>query len=141
MKMGVGIFIKRGEQILIGRRAKEDLFALPGGWIESKEFVYEAAIREVKEETGLDITFGPYITTIDHSYILAVTEGKWFDADQITFWVLAQYLEGEAVVKEPEKCLYWKWKYPTDVMSDIIPQYLWTPKDLWRRILKPYFRI
>ena len=45
--VGIGIFIvdpKDGE-ILLGKR-KEDLFGLPGGWLEKFEEFEEAASRE-----------------------------------------------------------------------------------------------
>lgn len=44
------------EQILLLRRFKEpfkDQWSLPGGKIEHGEFIDQAAIREIKEETGL----------------------------------------------------------------------------------------
>ncbi|MEM2933343.1 MAG: NUDIX hydrolase [Methanocellales archaeon] len=43
------VFIKRGNEPYRGR------YALPGGFVEAGERVEEAAIREAREETGLDI--------------------------------------------------------------------------------------
>lgn len=55
---GVGILIEmEGGVVLIkrGGQVKPGLWALPSGYIEADESVEEAALREAREETGLDI--------------------------------------------------------------------------------------
>lgn len=49
--------IEDGSRILLQNRVKEDWkgYTLPGGHVEAGEFFTDAVIREVKEETGLDI--------------------------------------------------------------------------------------
>jgi 8-oxo-dGTP pyrophosphatase MutT (NUDIX family) len=56
VKVGVGVTIldDRG-RILLEKRSDNGTWGLPGGGIEPGESVYETALREVKEETGLDI--------------------------------------------------------------------------------------
>ena len=44
----------RGE-ILLQKRSDNGLWALPGGAMDIGEFIRETVIREVKEETGLDV--------------------------------------------------------------------------------------
>lgn len=49
--------IYKGDKILLQNRIKEDWkgYTLPGGHIEPGESFVDAVIREMKEETGLDI--------------------------------------------------------------------------------------
>ncbi|OED30760.1 NUDIX hydrolase [Methanosphaera sp. WGK6] len=51
------IIIKNNETVLIKRlnNPYKDYWALPGGFVEYGEKVEDAAIRETKEETGLDV--------------------------------------------------------------------------------------
>ena len=50
------IIIELGGQILLIERLHEPLgYALPGGFVDVGETVEAAAIREAKEETGLDV--------------------------------------------------------------------------------------
>ena len=52
----VDIIIHRDDQIvLVKRRNPPYGWALPGGFVDEGEWVENAAIREAKEETGLDV--------------------------------------------------------------------------------------
>ncbi|MGH9121546.1 MAG: NUDIX domain-containing protein [Acidimicrobiales bacterium] len=42
-------------RILLERRVDNDLWALPGGVMEPGEMIAETAVREVREETGLEV--------------------------------------------------------------------------------------
>ncbi|WP_018392587.1 NUDIX domain-containing protein [Bacillus sp. 37MA] len=56
LKAGVAVIILNEEnQVLLQKRADVKLWGIPSGHIEIGETVSEAAIREVKEETNLDI--------------------------------------------------------------------------------------
>jgi ADP-ribose pyrophosphatase YjhB (NUDIX family) len=48
------IFDERG-RVLLSHRRDIDAWNLPGGGVESGELPTEAAVRETKEETGLDV--------------------------------------------------------------------------------------
>ena len=53
-----GVVVRRGGSVVLVKRKKppyEGYWALPGGLVEYGETVEEAVVREVKEETGLDV--------------------------------------------------------------------------------------
>jgi 8-oxo-dGTP diphosphatase len=52
------LILYEGKLVLIKRKNPPymDQFALPGGFVEVGETIEAAAVREAKEETGLDIT-------------------------------------------------------------------------------------
>jgi ADP-ribose pyrophosphatase YjhB (NUDIX family) len=55
----VDVVIEREGKILLIRRRYEPLgWALPGGFVDPGEKVGAAAVREAKEETGLDVRLG-----------------------------------------------------------------------------------
>ncbi len=56
VRLGVAVVIhdERG-RILLEKRSDSSLWGFPGGRIEPGESVTEAAVREVREETGLDV--------------------------------------------------------------------------------------
>lgn len=65
--VSVNIIIRDGDKVLMIDRRDGLGFGLPGGFLGLKESVEAAAIREVKEETGLDIRL---------SKILAIYSGR-----------------------------------------------------------------
>jgi ADP-ribose pyrophosphatase YjhB (NUDIX family) len=56
--MGVGAVVVQNGQVLLVRRGREPLkghWSLPGGLIEVGESLHEGVVREVREETGLEV--------------------------------------------------------------------------------------
>ena len=54
-KFSLALITDTKGRILLGKRIDNSKFTLPGGHIEPNETPAEAVVREVKEETGLDI--------------------------------------------------------------------------------------
>jgi 8-oxo-dGTP diphosphatase len=66
--VGVGAVIVDGDRVVLVKRAHEPLkgeWSLPGGSVEVGETLAEAVIREVREETGLEVRVGPLLDVFD----------------------------------------------------------------------------
>ncbi|KAI3976849.1 hypothetical protein MKX01_008707 [Papaver californicum] len=108
-KVGVGVFIIKGNKTLMGRRRSsigDSTFALPGGHLEFGESFEECALREVKEETGLDINNIEFVTITNNivldepkpsHYVIILMRAKLVDSQQ------------EPQNLEPNKCDGWHW--------------------------------
>lgn len=61
------VVIVDGDRVLLMHRRKkgEDYYVVPGGGIEAGETPEEAAVREAKEETGLDVTLDRKLRVFD----------------------------------------------------------------------------
>jgi len=75
--------IQKGDYFLIQKRPVNGLLGglweFPGGKIERGEKSEAALLREIKEETGLDVDLGKKIGTINHAYThFKITMSAWF---------------------------------------------------------------
>ncbi len=70
-RIAAGVVWKEGE-ILIARRPEEGLLGglweFPGGKVEDGESLEAAAVREIREELGIEVEPGGMIAAIDHAY-------------------------------------------------------------------------
>ena len=69
-------------EILVARRAKEPAkgtLDLPGGFIDSYETAEQGVAREVKEETGLDVSSCSYLFSLPNKYIYSGYEEHTLD--------------------------------------------------------------
>lgn len=107
VKVGMGVIIIRDNKVLLGLRQGSHgagEWAFPGGKVEFGETIFEAAIRETKEEAGIDIT--------DLELISIADETRYIDSDGKHFVVLgikANAAEGEPQLMEPDKFVEWRW--------------------------------
>jgi 8-oxo-dGTP diphosphatase len=66
--VGVGVLVRQDNRVLLTQRRREPdlgLWTLPGGLVELGEGIREAAKRETKEETGLDVELERLLGVVD----------------------------------------------------------------------------
>ena len=67
----------RDGRVLLIHRTDNDLWALPGGGMDLTDSLPGTAVREVKEETGLDVEITGLVGTYtDPKHIIAYTDGE-----------------------------------------------------------------
>lgn len=97
--VGVGVLICRGDRILLLHRINAHgagTWSAPGGHLEFGESPEACAIRETKEETGLDI---------NPPMFLVLTNDLFYQDKKhyITIWMKADFQKGEPVVNAPSE--------------------------------------
>ncbi len=105
--VAVGAVVWRGEDVLMIRRAKpprEGHWTLPGGAQETGETLEEALIREVREETGVEIEIIGLLTALDS--IIHDDEGRvQYHYTLIDY--TAEWRSGEPVAGDDEHDAAW----------------------------------
>jgi ADP-ribose pyrophosphatase YjhB (NUDIX family) len=112
-RVGIGVIIVNDEgKILIGKRrgSHAPYYSIPGGHLDLGETFEEATIREIKEETNLDI-LDPKVIAITNNLETYRESGKHY----ISIAVLAKDFSGELKIMEPEKCESWQWTLPNNL--------------------------
>lgn len=86
-------------RILLHRRRDNELWALPGGKMELGETLAGCAVREVEEETGLDVEVTTIVGTYtDPRHVFAYDDGEVRQEFSICF--LARIVDGQLTVSE-----------------------------------------
>lgn len=88
------IIVHNGEILLIDRRRNgRSYFVTPGGGVEPGESLAQAACREAREETHLEIELGPLLYS-----------RHWDDGriEQVEYAFLINQFQGEPLLDDPE---------------------------------------
>jgi len=104
-KVGVRVFVIHDGKILVGLRQGshgEGTWAPPGGHLEMQESFESCAMREVFEETGIIIKNVRFLACTNDPM---PAKSKHY----VTISLVADWAEGKAERREPDRCLEWRW--------------------------------
>ena len=98
-KIGVfGVILDEKNRVLLCHRTDRDLWNLPGGGLEKAEAPWEGVIREIKEETGLEVE----VEKMTGVYAKP-------DQDEISFAFICKIIGGQMMLTdESDKIEYFK---------------------------------
>lgn len=115
---GVGIaaiLVNDKGKVLMGLRKGKlgnGTWGFPGGKLNYGEEIIDCIIREVKEETNLDISDLTYIGTTND---IMEEDNRHY----ITMFFSTTKYSGDIQIMEPDKCLEWKWFDPIDLPPNL----------------------
>lgn len=108
LKIGAAaaIFDAQRDRILLTQRADNAQWCLPGGGMEPGESIVEACVREVWEETGLEVRITRLIGVYSSPHrITEYADGNRFQFVSLLFEAEPLNLD----VQLGEECLAWGW--------------------------------
>ncbi len=103
-KVGVGVMIlKNGKVLMTKRKGSHGAgeYSFPGGHLEYMESFEECAIRETREEAGIEIKNNQF------SYLTNLK--KYAPKHYVHIGMVAEWASGEPQLMEPEKAEGWEW--------------------------------
>jgi len=115
--VAVHLFLLRGEQVLLLRRFntgyEDGKYSVPAGHLDGGEPVRQAAVREAREELGInidpdDITF-------------AGVFHRQSDDERVDFFFVIRKWQGNPRNAEPDKCDQLLWADLNDLPVNMIP--------------------
>lgn len=113
--VGVGTIVLKDGRVLLVQRGAQPAYgkwSVPGGMLDLGESLHDAAAREVKEETGLDVEVGPLVDIVErvildddgrvqYHFIIVDFVAKWLSGEPVAAsdaldvrWVDLHELEG-----------------------------------------------
>lgn len=110
-RVAINLIVDGRDNILMGRRNDNKKITVPAGHLYEKEDPYMGAIRELKEETGLDATD---ITLVRAQF------NKEKNIMLYLFKVCVDYSQPIDVSGDPDKeCDHWSYQNPNDVVEEL----------------------
>jgi mutator protein MutT len=105
--IAVSAFIQdEQDRILMIRRTDNDYYAIPGGQLELGETLTQAAVREVREETGIECEVTGLIGIYSNpNHVIAYDDGEVRQEFSICF--RAKPLGGETWTSSESKEVHW----------------------------------
>jgi 8-oxo-dGTP diphosphatase len=115
--LAVHVFLLKDDEVLLLRRYntgyEDGNYSVIAGHLDGGEEVTAAAVREAKEEAGIDIL-------PEHAAIVGIMHRKGND-ERVDFFVEVREWTGEPVNLEPNKCDELAWYPLKDLPRNVIP--------------------
>src|ERR1700741_1959922 len=94
------------DRIVLIKRRDNDLWALPGGGMQLGESIVDTAVREVKEETGLDVEVTGLIGVYTNPHhVMAYTDGEV--RQQFSLCLPTRLIRGELHIDSESTDIAW----------------------------------
>lgn len=133
VRVGLAVMILRDGKVLLGHRSahrkdtggifEPDTWTVPGGKQEFGETMFDGAVREVREETGLEVS---------DLELFSANDDMQPDRHYVTLLFISRSCSGEPRVMEPDKEDDWQW-----FSLDSLPGNLYSPT---RRFIDKYLK-
>ena len=114
--IGINILIIRDGRVLLGLRKNvygAGTWGMPGGHLEQREKMIEAAARELREETGL--------TAVNFVFENFLNQPQSVGGHRVQVMFSAKDVVGEPVLCEPNLCEEWRWFSLDNLPENIFP--------------------
>ena len=145
-RRGVGVMLLNADNLVfVGRRIdnRDEAWQMPQGGIDEGEDSWAAALREVREETGIKPKLVEQIACHPQQLRYEIPEaiasrlwgGKW--KGQLQHWYLARFLGTDGDIDIDTKHAefsHWKWVEPHLLPELIVP----FKRDMYRRIVEGF---
>ena len=114
---GVHVLLERDGRVLLMRRAGtgffDGLYSLPGGHVEEGESLRATAVREMREELGIELD--------EASLVVVGVVHRRSDTNRIDFFLSAGEWSGEPSIAEPHRCDDLCWCSPDALPEAVVP--------------------
>lgn len=115
---GVGMVVLDDEErVLLHRRRVEDAWAPPSGHVELGETVEQAALRELSEETGLDVELEALVGVVSDPAYQVIDLGSGNRTQFVTTLFRARVNDGS--LEGSDEGLAWGWFDPGDLPTPL----------------------
>lgn len=113
-RVGIGVMLVDGNNVLLGKRKGSHgagQWAFPGGHLEYGESFEACARRELAEELGEGVKFGPL------EVVSVINTTEYMPKHYVDIGMVAAYQDGTPLIMEPDKCDGWHWVPVDEILS------------------------